>query len=760
MGKIEFKAEATEWSEALPIGNGRLGAMVYGGVDKDHVQINEDTVWYGGSMNRINPDAKQNLEKVRQLIVQERIQEAEELLRYAFTGTPQGMRMYQSGGDFFLRMQDTASPVTNYHRELSMDEAVVRVSYCQNEVHYKREYFVSAQTQTIVIAVSADKQGAVNVDGIITRDKMYDSVESMNDNSVMLKGSLGKGGLDFALGCSVVAEGGIVVRMGENLVVRNADRAIFYLTEETTFRDFWKDFQESGYLCELTPEQKVERAVVEQQWQKRLEIRIQNVLQDAQKLPYDEVLKNHIAEHRSYFDRVLLQLDEEDEEQLLMKNYFDFGRYLMICGSRPGSMPLNLQGIWNDRMQPPWDSKYTVNINTEMNYWPAESCDLPEFHEPLFVLLRRAMERGRKTAREMYGCRGFVIHHNTDIWGDTAPQDIWLPGTYWVLGGAWLSTHIWKHFEYTQDVAWLRENYDILEEAVLFMEDFVMKQDDTYVISPSVSPENTYIMGDGTMGRVCQNATMDVMILRELLEDYLMASDLLANRNEITQKAEEILRALPAIQIGRYGQIMEWEKDYKEKDPGHRHISHLYALWPGRDIMPDKTPELARAAEVTLERRLSNGGGYTGWSCAWLICFYARLWDGENAYNMLKKILRESTFPNLMDSHPGKKGSVFQIDGNMGSCAAIVEMLIQSEADRVVLLPACPSKWKDGKLCGVKVKGNAKVDIEWKNGELVSCRIYAVSEWEKELLYQGKSKKVSLKQGEEIVLSFSHASFE
>lgn len=754
MGNIEFKTEAAEWSEALPIGNGRLGAMVFGNVNKDRVQLNEDTMWYGGPMNRINPEAKQNLEKIRQLIVQERILEAEELLRYAFTGTPQGMRMYQSGGDFFLRIQEEDSPIMDYRRSLSLDEAIVRVSYCRNNITYNREYFASAQTQTIVIAVWANQKGAVNVDGIITRDKMYDSVETMDENGVMLKGNLGKGGLDFALGCSVIAEGGTVCRIGENLVVRNADRVVFYLTEATTIDDYWKAFQESGYLCELTPEQKVARAVMEQQWQKRLEEKIVHTLQEAKKLSYEEMRSNHIEDYKSYFDRVLLQLDEEDEEQILMKNYFDYGRYLMICGSRPGSMPLNLQGIWNDRMQPPWDSKYTVNINTEMNYWPAESCNLPEFHEPLFVLLRRAMERGRKTAREMYGCRGFVIHHNTDLWGDTAPQDIWLPGTYWVLGGAWLSTHIWKHFEYTQDVTWLREHYDILEEAVLFMEDFVIKQDDTYVISPSVSPENTYIMENGTMGRVCRNATMDVMIFRELLEDYLMASELLQIENNTMGKAKEILCTLPKTKIGKHGQIMEWEKDYDEKDPGHRHISHLYALWPGRDIIPDKTPELAKAAEVTLERRLSNGGGYTGWSCAWLIGFYAKLWDGENAYKMLQKLLAESTFPNLMDSHPGKNGSVFQIDGNMGACAAMIEMLIQSESDRVILLPACPANWKDGKLCGVKVKGNASVDIEWIDGKLVSCRICAVCDWEKEVLYRGESKLISLKQGEEIVLSY------
>lgn len=754
MGTVEFKSAAADWSEALPIGNGRLGAMVFGNVDKERVQLNEDTMWYGGPMNRINPDANQNLEKVRRLIAEGSILEAEELLRYAFTGTPLGMRMYQTGGDFTLRIQENETNVTDYHRSLSLDEAVVRVDYCQNGITYHREYFASVQTQTIVIAIWADQKGAVNVDGAITRNKMYDCVQPMSDNMVMLKGNLGKGGLDFALGCSVIAEGGTACRIGENLVVRNADRAIFYLAEATTFADYWKDFRESGYLCELTSEQKVARVVAEQQWQKWLEEKIIHTLQEAQKLSYEELLSNHIEDHKSYFDRVKLQLDEEDKEQAFIKNYFDFGRYLMICGSRPGSMPLNLQGIWNDKIQPPWDSKYTVNINTEMNYWPVESCNLPEFHEPLFELLRRAMERGRKTAKEMYGCRGFVIHHNTDLWGDTAPQDIWLPGTYWVLGGAWLSTHIWKHFEYTQDVTWLREHYDILEEAVLFMEDFVTKQDDTYVISPSVSPENTYIMENGTMGRVCRNATMDVMILRELLEDYLMASGLLQIKNDMVEKAKEILHGLPETKIGKHGQIMEWEKDYDEKDPGHRHISHLYALWPGRDIIPDKTPELAKAAEVTLERRLSNGGGYTGWSCAWLICFYAKLWDGENAYKMLQKLLAESTFPNLMDNHPGKNGSVFQIDGNMGACAAIIEMLVQSESDRVILLPACPKEWKSGKLTGIKVKGNASMDIEWAEGELVFCRIHALCDWEKEIQYQGKAERISLKQGEEREICF------
>lgn len=782
--KLYYTNQAVAWTEALPLGNGRLGAMVYGIVDKDRIQINEDTIWYGGPQNRVNHSAYENLEKIRSLIMDGEIQKAEELLRYAFTGNPLSMRHYQSGGDFWLRSRET-EPITDYERTLSLRDAIAQVTYKQGEVTYSRTYFISEELQTLIVEVSADQPGAVNVDGQVTREKKYDSV-SVTDDIVMLKGNLGKGGLDFALAYTATSEGGMVQVIGENIVIRNADKARFYITEGTTFQEYLADFMAHDADCNLESERLAELGMQEVAWRRKLVERLTDTLQQAKKVPYCQALEEHIQNHRRLYDRVCLRLEPEvtaaiptdarlaaikqgADDNELMTLYFNYGRYLMITGSRPGTLPLNLQGIWNDKMQPPWDSKYTININTEMNYWPAEICNLSECHEPLFDLLRRTVKRGQRTAWEMYHCRGFVIHHNTDIWADTAPQDIWMPGTYWVMGGAWLCAHIWMHFEYTQDIKFLASLYDVLEQAVLFFCDYMSEKDGKMILCPSVSPENTYALPDGNGGCVCYNSTMDIMILRELLQNFVAASELLGKpetisaldamktekpviQESLVRNAMEMLPKLPKTQIGKYGQIMEWAEDYEEKDKGHRHISHLYGLHPGSEITVDGTPKLAQAARVTLERRLAHGGGYTGWSCAWLINFYAKLWDGENAYKMLKKILSESTDKNLMDTHPGKNGSVFQIDGNMGACAAIVHMLIQSNARRVILLPACPKAWNTGSLQGVKVVGNALFDIAWKDGTITSCRIHAAFDWEKEIHYNGQKVHVALKAGESFTL--------
>ncbi|MBO5279243.1 MAG: glycoside hydrolase family 95 protein [Lachnospiraceae bacterium] len=785
--KLYYTSQATKWTEALPLGNGRLGAMVFGIVDKDRIQINEDTIWYGGPQNRVNHSAYENLEKVRSLIMDGEIQQAEELLRYAFTGNPFSMRHYQTGGDFWLRPRETG-PVTDYERTLSLRDAVAQVKYKQGEVTYTRTYFISQKLQTLIVEVSADRAGAVNVDGQITREKKYDSV-SVTDDIVMLKGNLGKGGLDFALAYTATSEGGTVQVIGENIVVRNADKARFYIAEATTFQEYLDDFIAHDADCNPEGERLAELGMQEVVWRRRLAERLIETLIQAKKVPYCRALEEHISNHGELYNRVCLRLEpaagcsvinavreqttdarlaaikQGADDNELMTLYFNYGRYLMITGSRPGTLPLNLQGIWNDKMQPPWDSKYTININTEMNYWPAEICNLPECHEPLFDLLRRTVKRGQKTAWEMYHCRGFVIHHNTDIWADTAPQDIWMPGTYWVMGGAWLCAHIWMHYEYNQDIKFLASMYDVLEQAVLFFCDYMYEKDDRILLCPSVSPENTYILPNGNSGCVCYNSTMDIMILRELLQNFIAASELLSMpenvdvletmkiekpviQENLVQNALEMLPRLPEPRIGKYGQIMEWGEDYEEKDKGHRHISHLYGLHPGSEITVDGTPELAQAARVTLERRLAHGGGYTGWSCAWLINFYAKLWDGENAYKMLKKLLSESTDNNLMDTHPGKNGSVFQIDGNMGACAAIIHMLIQSNAQRVILLPSCPEVWNTGSLQGVKVVGNALFDFAWKDCLIVSCRIHAASDWKKEIHYNGKRVSVTLKAGE------------
>lgn len=734
MGRLFFKSAADCFEEALPIGNGRLGAMVYGGTEKELLQLNEDTIWYGGPMNRVNPEARKNLDTVRKLIFNGRIPEAEELLRYCFSGTPATMRPYQSLGECRIQTNETGE-AADYERELSLNEAVAKVCYRREGVTYNRTYFCSQPAQVIAVEFAADSKKAVSFDVLLTRKRFYDSVEGDKKDTVCLRGNLG-GGSDFALACKVSVDGGTVQCLGEHLVVRNADRAWIYLAAASTYR-------------EENPEEYV-----------------RSILEQAVRRGFERLKKEHIEDYQALYGRVSLELQSDNEKEKLttdrrleavkegetdnglVKLYFDYGRYLLLSSSRPGSLPANLQGIWNDQMEPSWDSKYTININTEMNYWPAEPCNLSECHEPLFEHLRRVMESGQKTAREMYGCRGFVAHHNVDIWADTAPQDIYIPATYWVMGGAWLCTHLWMHYEYTLDLDFLAGIYDILEQAVLFFEDFLVERGGVYLICPSVSPENTYIMENGVMGRVCASSTMDNEILKDLLDSYEKASDLLGKQSEIRTRAREIREHLPEMKIGKHGQIMEWMDDYDEKEPGHRHVSQLYALHPGNRITVDGTPELAEAARRTLERRVSHGGGYTGWSCAWLINFYARLWDGERAWDMLCKLLRGSTYPNLMDNHPKKVGSVFQIDGNFGGCAAILEMFVQSDGKRVALLPACPAALGNGRLRGVRVKGNAFLDMEWENGKVTCARLRAERPFKCKVLWNGEQKEVILEEGQ------------
>jgi alpha-L-fucosidase 2 len=456
---------------------------------------------------------------------------------------------------------------------------------------------------------------------------------------------------------------------------------------------------------------------------------------------YDYIKEKHFEDYKNLFDRVKLSIDNS-----FAPLYFQYGRYLLISSSRKGSLPSNLQGIWNEDMQPAWDSKFTININTEMNYWSAETCSLPECHLPLFEHLKRMWKNGKYVADKMYGCRGFVAHHNTDLWGDCAPQDIYIPATYWVMGGAWLCTHIWNHYLYTNDKNFLQEMYPILKDAVLFFHDYLIEVNGELVTCPSVSPENTYIMPSGVKGCICYGSSMDIQILRDLFDGYLKASKELDIYDEIFEKTKEIINKLPKINIGKYGQIMEWQEDYDETEPGHRHISQLYALHPSHQITIEETPKLAKAAAKTLERRLSYGGGHTGWSRAWIVNLYARLHDGENALKNLNELWEKSTFENLMDNHPFRGGYVFQIDGNFGATAAIAEMLVQSYEDKVIILPALPKQWENGKVTGLTICGGAKIDIEWKNGELLTYNIYSDRDMVLTIIYKNQNKRIEVKR--------------
>ena len=720
MSGIVFDAPAKEFGEALPIGNGRLGAMVYGGCREEKLQLNQDSVWYGGPMDRINPDARGHLEEVRQLILSDRIEEAQDLLCLAFSGTPQSERPYQSLGYAELKYHGAEDEPWKYRRALLLEEGIVEEICCweNSGARIQKTYFASYPAGLLVVHMEAEGAG-ISFNALLRRGRFYDRAGKLDEKTIYLDAALGGGGVEFRLAMRAEAEGGAVCVIGEHLTVKDARKVTLYIGCETSF------------YCDNYADKVKER------------------LDNASSAGYQAVREAHREDYQKLYQRVELHLGGEDEESRYAEDYFQYGRYLMISCSRPGSLPANLQGIWNESMTPPWDSKYTININTEMNYWPAEICNLSECHLPLFDHLHRMHGNGCRTAREMYGCRGFVAHHNTDIWGDCAPQDIYIPATYWVMGGAWLCTHIWTHYLYTQDLEFLREMYPVLRDAMLFFEDFLIEHKGKLITCPSVSPENMYIMKNGARGCVCAGAAMDSQILKDLFRMFLGASKALEIRDDVTEQADRMLGRIPDIRVGKYGQIMEWMEDYEEAAPGHRHISHLYALHPSHQITVDGTPALAEAAAVTLKRRLSHGGGHTGWSRAWIVNLYTRLGKGQEALENLRMLWQKSTFPNRMDSHPGRNGDVFQIDGNFGATAAMAEMFLQADENRVLLLPAIPSQWAEGSVKGLVVPGGAVVDMAWRDGRLWDCHITAENAYQGIFCYNGRSYRLSLEAGGE-----------
>lgn len=735
MSRLWYDKPAEIWEEALPLGNGRLGAMVFGSISREHIQLNEDSVWYGGHIDRNNPNALQNLPKIRELILNGQIQEAEQLMIYALSGTPQSQRPYQSLGDLFLDFKEPDGVESEYERSLSLDDAIHRMKVTVGSSTYQREAFLSAVDDIMVIHLTATGRNRLSFSALLTRERFYDSAFQVSEDTIMLDGNLGREGLDFGMMLKAVTEGGTCEVIGEHLIVNNAEAVTLLFTAGTTFR-----FQ-------------------------KLRRQLNKILSDAAAFTYEELKERHISDYKGLYDRVSFDLTGVEEfdnystqERLeqaqhgvidkgLSKLYFDFGRYLLISCSREGTLPANLQGIWNKDMSPAWDSKYTININTQMNYWPAEVCNLSECHLPLFDLLKRMLPNGRVTAKKMYGCSGFVAHHNTDLWGDTAVQDHWIPGSYWVMGAGWLCTHLWMHYEYTLDLEFLKEAFPIMREAALFFIDFLIEDKGYFKTCPSVSPENSYLLPNGEQGAITAGATMDNQILRDLFSQCQKAAKILGVQDELALQINEVIKKLVPTQIGKNGTIMEWAEDYEEVEPGHRHISHLYGLHPSSQITMDGTPELARAAGLTLERRLAHGGGHTGWSRAWMINLYARLWDGERAYANLEQLFAKSTLPNMFDNHPP-----FQIDGNFGATAGIAEMLVQSTAERIVLLPALPKAWSEGSMRGLCVYGGAEIDLEWRGGQLTKCRIKAKQDFCKEYLYKEKTGRISLAAGEETVI--------
>ena len=739
MSKLIYNTPAgRDWNRGLPVGNGKIGAMIVGDERKTVLMLNEDSLWYGGPVDRVNQDAKEHLDEVRELILSGRIPQAEELLLQTFSGVPTSCRTYSMLGNLTVNYSVVPKQCGGYTRELDLENAVATCRREAENTSIAETVFCDESTNLLVLRAVSESGKPFDVCAEFDRMNWYDS--GFHDGSnVYAMGDMVGDGYSFCAGMTAFTDNGEETVTARRITAKGVTSFCLLFTAATTYR-------------EADPLSYVRSSL------------------GFAACPFDKLLRIHTDDYKKVFDRVRLSLpdnpelaqlstderlarmDAEHPDNGLLTTYFDFGRYLLISSSAPGSLPANLQGIWNPHMDPPWGSKFTININLQMNYWPAETLGLTEYAGPLFELMKRMCERGRKTAEDMYGCRGTVAHHNTDLWGDTAPQDEWIPGTYWVMGMAWLCTHVWKHYQYTLDDTFLAEMYPIVKESVRFFHDFCIEKEGTAVIVPSVSPENTYILPDGTKGCVCYNSTMDVEILRDLLTQFLQMSEIVGQEDEhFRAVTENLLAKLPPIRIGQYGQIMEWPEDYEEAEPGHRHISHLYALYPSGQITTDGTPELAEAARVTLERRLSHGGGHTGWSRAWILNMFARLGDGAACYDNLLALLGSSTLPNLLDNHPP-----FQIDGNFGAIAAYGEMLLQSNESRVLILPALPPQWTDGSVRGLVACGGATYDLEWREGCLTSCTVKAGDhDYHTEVCYDGYRKEVIVPAGEQWRMSYS-----
>ncbi len=726
---LRHTAAANNFDEAYPIGNGRIGGMIFGDPFSDLIQLNEDSYWYGGYRDRNNPDTLKHLDTVREAIFAGEIEKAQRLALMAIPGTPDSQRHYLPAGQICLNTGHR--DVKGYERVLRFADAIATVKYVNDGVTYTREYFASEPDNVMVVRLAADQKEMLNLNINFGEERYVEAVWHEGDNTLLRKAySGGEGGVTLFVAARVSVHDGEVKGIGADLSISNATEAVIYITCATDFRH--ADPLEACKKC----------------------------VKDAQAKEYDLILRRHVEDFGALYDTLRFGLETQPQcntttelleraktqkqNNALAETFFNFGRYLLISCSRSGSLPANLQGIWNDKYLPSWDSKYTININTEMNYWPAELLNLSSCHDPVFDLLERMAVNGRVTARDMYGCRGFCAHHNTDVWADTAPQDRVVSSTVWALGGVWLSLDIVDRYDYTQDKNFAERYFYILKEACEFVLDYQVLHEGLFVTCPSSSPENTYVAKDGSRGCLTYASAMDTQLIITLFQATVRIAADLDIEPELRECLSVRMANMPApVAIGSDGRIMEWIEEYEECEKGHRHISHLFALYPSPLIADNK--EYLKAAASTIKTRLENGGGHTGWSIAWIINFYARLRDAEGFSDSILKLFRNSVLTNLLDNHPP-----FQIDGNFGAIAGFAEALIQSHNGYIELLPTLPDEWRNGYIKGVRARGNFGLDIKWSEGQLMAVSIVSDNFEEKTITirYREQSLDIRIKQGE------------